>query len=68
MDVYIAGDCPVKIWGLTPRERIERVAAAAGTGRILNTLDDLDDKDTVLILRGDYLHDDRLIHYLAETY
>ena len=67
MDVYIAGDCPVKIWGLTPRERIERVAAAAGTGRILNTLDDLDDKDTVLILRGDYLHDDRLIHYLAET-
>ncbi len=67
MNIYIVGDCPVKIWGLTPRERIERVTATAGTGRILNALNEVDEQATVLILRGDYLYDDGLIAHLAAT-
>ena len=65
--VYIAGESSVRIWGLTPSQRVARVLSAAGACRTLRAFGDLQDGDTVLILRGDYLFDDRLINYLAET-
>ena len=65
--VFISGECPVRIWGLTPSQRVERVLPAAGACRTLSALGDLQAGDTVLILRGDYLFDDRLVVYLAET-
>jgi phosphatidylglycerophosphate synthase len=66
--LYISNKCPVKIWGLTSEDRIERVLKATGTTRIsAEELTTLKKDDAVLMVRGDYLFDDRLIDYLAVT-
>jgi phosphatidylglycerophosphate synthase len=65
--VYFVEKSPVTIWGLTSYQRIERVLKAAGVGISLNDLGALHDEDTVLVLRADYLFDDRLVNYLAVT-
>jgi len=64
---YIYKECPVKIWGLTSRQRIERVLKADGKSKMVNDLSALHDDDFVLILRADHLFDDRLVKYLAAT-
>ncbi|MCD6388301.1 MAG: CDP-alcohol phosphatidyltransferase family protein [Desulfobulbaceae bacterium] len=64
--IYFSHECPVKIWGLTSAERIERVLKGTGIRRIAE-LSTLQESDSVLILRGDYLFDDRLVKYLATT-
>jgi phosphatidylglycerophosphate synthase len=64
---YIYGECPVRIWGLTPRQRIERLLANSGKATIINDLSLLQDSDAVVILRADYLFDDRLVDYLVAT-
>ena len=64
---YIYRECPVKIWGLTSRQRIERVLKADGKSKMVNDLSALHDDDFVLILRADHLFDDRLVKYLAAT-
>ena len=63
--VYIINDSSIKVWGLTPGERVRRILK----DRALQTdsLESLPDGASVLIVRGDYLIDDRLINYLAET-
>ncbi|MEA2109481.1 MAG: CDP-alcohol phosphatidyltransferase family protein [Pseudomonadota bacterium] len=64
--VYIFHESPVKLWGLTSRERIERVLAKVG---IHNFISDPRQAttDTILLLRADYLYDDRVIQNLLET-
>ena len=64
---YIYGECLVRIWGLTSRQRIERLLVTSGKSTIVNDLSPLQDNDAVLILRSDYLFDDRLVNYLAAT-
>jgi phosphatidylglycerophosphate synthase len=64
---YIHGECLVRIWGLTSRQRIERVLVTSGKSSIVNDLSPLQDNDAVMILRADYLFDDRLVNYLAAT-
>jgi phosphatidylglycerophosphate synthase len=64
---YIYRECPVKIWGLTSRQRIERVLKADGKSKMVHDLNALHDDDFVLILRADHLFDDRLVKYLAAT-
>lgn len=66
--LYILNESPVKIWGLTSEARIERVLMATATTRITaEEFTNLKKEDAVLIVRGDYLFDDRLINYLAVT-
>lgn len=67
LSIYFVEESPVRIWGLTPRMRIERVLAAAGIDSAAADVSTLHDGDAVLILRADYLIDDRLVNYLAET-
>ena len=57
---------PVQIWGLTSQQRIERILDTA-TSSTANEFNRLSDSDSVMILRGDYLFDDRLVKYLAAT-
>ncbi len=65
--IYFSHTSPIKIWGLTSAERVERVLnAVAPKGRI-EDLSSLQEADSVLILRGDYLFDDRLVKHLAAT-
>ncbi len=65
--VFFSHECSVKIWGLTSEERIERVLKGTDIIRIAEELRTLQESDSVLILRGDYLFDDRLLQYLAAT-
>jgi phosphatidylglycerophosphate synthase len=65
--IYFSHTSPIKIWGLTSAERVERVLnGVTGKGRI-EDLSSLQEADSVLILRGDYLFDDRLVKHLAAT-
>ncbi len=64
--IYFSHECPVKIWGLTSADRIERVLKDTGIRRA-EDLTTLQDGDSALILRGNYLFDDRLVKYLAVT-
>ena len=65
--VHFINDSPVKIWGLTSRQRILRVLRSAGVTDIVDDLTGLPDNGPVLLLRGDYLFDDRVIQYLVKT-
>ncbi|MCP4337687.1 MAG: CDP-alcohol phosphatidyltransferase family protein, partial [Desulfobulbaceae bacterium] len=65
--IYFTNESPVKIWGLTSADRIEKVLKASGKRCLAGELSFLQEGDSVLILRGDYLFDDRLVKYLATT-
>ena len=64
---YIHGECPVRIWGISSGQRIERVLKTSRKSAVIHDLSDLKSNDSVLIFDGGYLFDDRLIHYLAAT-
>ena len=63
--VYIINDSTVKVWGLTPGERVRRILGDRAVH--VRSLDDISDNANVMIVRGDYLIDDRLINYLSES-
>jgi len=65
--VYFFQPCPEKLWGLTSADRIGRILKKSGVQRLDVSIDSLNTNDSVLIVRGDYLFDDRLIEYLART-
>ena len=64
---YIHRECPIRIWGISSGQRIERVLKTAGEGNLVNDLSVLKSSDSVLIFDGGRLFDDRLIKYLAAT-
>ena len=63
--IYFLHECPVQIWGLTSQQRIERVLKGTARSCTAKELGALSDIDSVLILRGDYLFDDRLVKHLT---
>ncbi len=63
--IYFLHECPVQIWGLTSQQRIEKVLKGTAENCTAQELNNLSDSDSVLILRGDYLFDDRLIKHLV---
>ena len=65
--IHFCHTCPVQIWGMTSQQRIERILGGSAQSCTADELKKLSDSDTVLILRGDYLFDDRLIENLAGT-
>ena len=69
MSIYahIINDSPVKLWGLTSRQRLLRVLKSAGVTDIVKDLTVVPEDSTVLLLRGDYLFDDRVIRYLVQS-
>jgi len=64
--VYIFQESPVKLWGLTSRERLERVLAKAGINDFITDPAQAASAN-VLLLRADYLYDDRIIQSLLEA-
>ena len=64
---HIIDASPVEIWGLTSRQRKTRVLEKAGITDVVDDLADLPEGSSVLIFRGDYLFDDRVITYLVQT-
>lgn len=64
----IIQESPVQLWGLSSRERLERMLNKEGIS--INHYDGtcpVHKEDTVLLLRGDYLYDQRIIINMIET-
>ncbi len=67
MVAVVLGDSPVRLWGLTPAERLERQLRVEGLRVWRNSLETLPAKSAVLALRGDFLYDARAIRGLVKT-
>ena len=69
MPVYahFINDSPTQIWGLTSRQRQLRVLKGAGVADIVEDISAVPADSPVLLLRGDYLFDDRVINYMVQT-
>jgi phosphatidylglycerophosphate synthase len=65
--VHIINDSPAQIWGLTSRQRKIKVLKGAGVTNIVDDIAAVPENSSVLLLRGDYLFDDRVINYMVQT-
>jgi phosphatidylglycerophosphate synthase len=65
--VYVLEDTPVRLWGLSSPERIRRVLLNRSQGRQIAGLTEVQSDANVLLLRGDYLFDERVLRALAEA-
>ena len=63
MAIYlrILQESPIRLWGLSSRERLERIFTKSGIPVILGSAQPVAAEDTVLFLRGDYLYDQRIL-------
>ena len=64
---HIIKDNPVRHWGLTSRQRIQRVLNSVGISEVIDDIASIPQSGSVIVLRGDYLYDDRVIKYLADS-
>ena len=67
MHAEVVGDSPVRLWGLTPAERIERQLRAEGVALRRDGSGTIPANDTLLVLRGDCLYDGRVLRGLAKA-
>ena len=69
MSIYahFIADSPVKIWGLTSRQRTIRVLKNAGITEIVDDIAAVPENSSILLFRGDYLFDDRVVNYMVQT-
>jgi phosphatidylglycerophosphate synthase len=67
MHAEVVGDSPVRLWGLTPAERIERQLRAEGVVLRREGSGTMPADDTLLVLRGDCLYDGRVLRGLAKA-
>ncbi len=63
--LYIFNHTDVKVWGLTPDERLKRILGDRVT--VADSLGSIPPDATVIVVNGEYLIDDRLVKYLADT-
>jgi len=67
MHAVVLGSSPVRLWGLTPAERIERQLRSQGVALYSGGFEELSPDSTLLMLRGDCLYDDRVIRGLVKA-
>ncbi len=65
--VHIIGDASVPLWGLSSRERLRRMLHNAGGTTIVEDLASIPAHGTLLVLRGDYVFDARILNALLHT-
>jgi phosphatidylglycerophosphate synthase len=65
MYAVVLGNSPIRLWGLTPAERIERKLRDEGISLWRKGLDELPADCTLLMLRGDCLYDGRVLRGLV---
>jgi len=65
--IHLLNESTITLWGLTPRQRIRRVLKDVPASNFVDDLGAVPDNHSVLLLRGDYLYDDRLLNYFAQT-
>ncbi len=59
-------DSPVRLWNLTSKERLERALKSLGTFEFISDIHALPEGSSVLILRGDYIFDARILRGLSQ--
>ena len=64
---HIVGETPVPLWGLSSHERYRRMLKHAGMTTMVEDVSSVALGDSVLIIRGDYLFDSRVLHSLANS-
>ncbi|NPA24634.1 MAG: CDP-alcohol phosphatidyltransferase family protein [Deltaproteobacteria bacterium] len=64
--IHLFHESPVRLWGLSNRERLQRVLARLGAETFVDNPADLSEDCSLVILRGDYLYDDRIIQSLLD--
>ncbi|MGK2913423.1 MAG: CDP-alcohol phosphatidyltransferase family protein [Porticoccaceae bacterium] len=67
LDVYLVGDCDLRLWGLTPRQRLERQLRSLPQTRLLDHGQPLPPAGEVLLLRADYVYDERVLRGLLKA-
>ena len=65
--VYLICNSPVRLWGLTSRERLGRMLAKIPNAHLCDADDPLPAQGEVVLLREDYLYDDRVLRGLMDT-
>lgn len=65
--IYIFDETPVRLWGLSLRERVRRLMRRKGSFAIVDSVAQVPAGDTVLLLRGDYLMDARTLWALTDA-
>lgn len=62
----ILAEAPVRLWGLSSRQRLERILKKINITSVIDDPESVSREDSVLLLRGDYLYDERLIRNLVQ--
>ncbi|QUN70791.1 CDP-alcohol phosphatidyltransferase family protein [Pseudomonas sp. BYT-1] len=65
--VYLVGQCTVTLWGLSSRERLHRMLRRLPKVHLLGAGQPLPKDGVVLLLREDYLYDERVIRGLLAS-
>jgi phosphatidylglycerophosphate synthase len=63
----ILGDAPVRLWGLSPRERLARLLGRTGVAGIGDAAEPAPAGASVVVVRGDWVYDDRVVSALVRT-
>lgn len=63
----IFNESPIRLWGLTSRQRLERVLERSGITDLTENPESLPVGESVLLIHGGYLYDERVIDTLAKT-
>jgi phosphatidylglycerophosphate synthase len=62
----IFAETPVQLWGLSSRQRLERILKKMNVSSWLDHPAAASAADSILLLRGDYLYDERIIQNLVQ--
>ncbi len=66
--VHLVHETPVRLWSLSSRERLQRVLEREGVTKFSDDLAGIPAQDTVLMLRGDRLYDNRILKDLVTSH
>ncbi|NKB81561.1 MAG: CDP-alcohol phosphatidyltransferase [Nitrospirales bacterium] len=67
VSLLILGDTPVHLWGLSAHERLRRVLKPVGVTHVVANLAAVPEGHTVLMVRADYVYDNRILHNLVKA-
>ncbi len=63
---YIVNDPNIRLWNLTSRTRYQRMLNPMGVKNFLDNINELPSNNSVLIIRGDFLYDERVFSFLLK--
>ena len=63
----ILGDASVRLWGLSPRERLVRLLRRARVANVGDATEPVPGGCSMVLMRGDYVYDDRVVTALVRT-